>query len=177
MPGSASPYYPPPGFLFTVTVAGSGTALQLASGCDCGFQEVSGLDGTFETEDVAEGGQNMYVHKLPKAAKYPNLVLRRGYVTKPSFLSEWAAQTVGATLSRPVLTQSLVVMLLNEARVPLVSWHCARAWPVRWVTGPFDSTKNQVLSESLEFAYAYCERVPLNEAVAMVGAVAALSAP
>ncbi|HET6610234.1 MAG TPA: phage tail protein [Rhodopila sp.] len=174
MSGSTSVYYPPPAFSFTVTVAGSASALQLSSGYDCGFQEVSGLDATFETEAVPEGGQNGYVHKLPKVGKYPNLVLRRGYVTKPSFLSEWAAQTVGSSLADPILTQSLVVMLLGADRVPLVAWYCAQAWPVRWVTGPFDSAKNQVLSESLEFAYAYASRIPLNEAVSMVPAVAAL---
>jgi phage tail-like protein len=171
---TSSPYYPPPGFSFTVTVAGTGTSLQLSSGYDCGFEEVSGLDATFETEAIAEGGQNGYVHKLPKVGKYPNLVLRRGYVTKASFLSEWAAQTVGAPLSQPILTQNLVVMLLGADRQPLVSWYCAQAWPVRWLTGPFDSLKNQVLTESLEFAYAYATRIPQGEAVDMVSSVSKL---
>jgi phage tail-like protein len=174
---SGSPYYPPPAFSFTVTVAGTGTSLQLSSGYDCGFQEVSGLDATFETESVPEGGQNGYVHKLPKVGKYPNLVLRRGYVTKASFLSEWAAQTVGASLMQPILTQTLVVILLGPQRNTLAEWRCMQAWPVRWVTGPFDSTKNEVLTESLEFAYAYVTRVPHNEAESMVSSVSKLIGP
>ncbi|WP_448661450.1 phage tail protein [Sphingomonas sp. CJ20] len=169
-----SPYYPPPAFSFTVAVAGVGAALQLASGADTGFQEASGLDAKIETEAVREGGVNDYSYALPVKTSSPNLVLKRGYVTRPSFLSEWAAQTVGSTFSDPILTQTLVVLLLGSDRVPLVAWNCYRAWPVRWVTGPFDSQKNAVLSEVLEFAHSGITRIPLTEAVTMIPAVSAL---
>jgi phage tail-like protein len=169
-------YYPPPAFYFTVMVAGSGTPLQLSSMADAGFQEASGLEAKIETEALKEGGENRYVHQLPGATISPNLVLRRGYVTRPSFLSEWAAQTIGSTLSQPILTQTLVVMLLGADSIPLVAWNLQRAWPVRWVTGPFDSQKNEVLTEVLEFSYATVQRMPLNEAAAMIPAVEALIA-
>lgn len=171
---SANGYTPPPAFSFTVTVAGSGTALQLLSGADASFQEVSGVEAKIEVETVNEGGENRYAHQLPGVTRSPNLVLKRGYVTAPSFLSEWAAQTVGSTLNQPILTQTLVVMLLGPERFPLVAWSFDRAWPVRWVTGPFDSLKNQYLTEILEFSYATVTRMPMNEAVTMVPAVSAL---
>lgn len=171
---AATGYTPPPAFSFTVAVAGSGTVLQLASGADAGFQEVSGIEAKIEIEEVAEGGENRFVHQLPRVTKSPNLVLKRGYVTAPSFLSEWAAQTVGSTLNRPILTQSIVVMLLGSSRLPLVAWNFDRAWPVRWVTGPFDSLKSQYLTEMLEFSYSTVTRMPLTEAVSMVPAVSAL---
>jgi phage tail-like protein len=174
-------YYPPPAFYFTVTVAGSGTALQLSSMADASFQEASGIEAKMELQAVPEGGQNGYVHQLPTVTKYPNLVLRRGYVTRPSFLSEWTAQTVGSNLSQPILTQNLVVMLLSSAQppleavpVPLAAWNFANAWPVRWATGPFDSTKNDVLTEVLEFSYATVSRIPGPEAAVMVPAVSKL---
>ncbi|MEO7168909.1 phage tail protein [Sphingomonas sp. QA11] len=167
-------YIPPPAFSFTVAVAGSGTALQLLSGADASFQEVSGVDAKIEVETVIEGGENRFAHQLPGVTKSPNLVLRRGYVTAPSFLAEWAAQTVGSTLNEPILTQTIVVMLLGPNRIPLVAWTFDRAWPVRWVTGPFDSKKNDVLTEVLEFSYSTVTRMPLNEAVSMVPAVSAL---
>lgn len=170
----ANGYVPPPAFYFTVMVAGSGTALQLLSGTDGSFQEASGMEAKFETETVKEGGENRYVLTLPVSTTSPNLVLKRGYVTKPSFLSEWAAQTVGSTFNSPILTQSLVVMLIGSERIPLVAWNFDRAWPVRWVTGPFDSQKNEVLTEVLEFAHAGVTRIPLTDAVTMVPAVSAL---
>ncbi|WP_083942882.1 phage tail protein [Sphingomonas soli] len=171
---SANGYTPPPAFSFTVAVAGSGTALQLLSGTDASFQEVSGVEAQIEIETVKEGGENRYDHHLPGATKSPNLVLKRGYVTAPSFLSEWAAQTVGSTLNEPILTQTIVVMLIGANRIPLVAWSFDRAWPVRWVTGPFDSLKNQYLTEVLEFSYATVTRMPMNEAVSMVPAVSML---
>ncbi|MQP66370.1 phage tail protein [Niveispirillum sp. SYP-B3756] len=167
-------YYPVPGFRFTVVVAGTGTPLQLASRADTSFEEVSGLDAQIETEPLKEGGENRFVYQLPSQTKSPNLVLKRGYVTAPSFLSEWAAQTVGSSLSLPILTQSLVVMLLGENGWPLVAWNVANAWPVRWVTGPLNAQENKVLTEILEFSCTYITRVPLNEQLVMVPAVAGL---
>jgi phage tail-like protein len=171
---TANAYFPPPAFSFTVAVAGSGTALQASSGADASFQEISGIEAKIEIETVIEGGQNRYALQLPGVTKSPNLVLRRGYVTKPSFLSEWAAQTLGSTFNQPILTQTLLVILLGTGGIPLVAWNFDRAWPVRWVTGPFDSQKNEVLTEVLEFSYATVTRMPLNEAVAMVASVDAL---
>ncbi len=170
----ANGYVPPPAFSFTVTVAGSGASLQQSSGADASFQEVSGLEAKFETETVREGGENRYVLTLPVSTKSPNLVLKRGYLTKASFLSEWTAQTVGSTLNAPILTQTLVVMLIGADRVPLVAWNFDRAWPVRWVTGPFDALKNEVLTEVLEFAYAGVTRMPLTDATGMSSSVSDL---
>ncbi len=135
------------------------------------------MEAKISTEEVTEGGENRFVHQLPGVTKSPNLVLRRGYVTSPSFLSEWAAQTVGSTLNQPILTQTLVVMLLGSNREPLVSWNIYRAWPVRWVIGPFDSLKNEVLTEVLEFAYSTITRMPSNETASMTNSVSKLIDP
>lgn len=172
--GVAGGYYPPPAFAFTLTVAGIGSALQLSSTAGASFQEISGLEARIELETVTEGGENRFAYQLPGVTKSPNLVLRRGYVAAPSFLSEWAAQTVGSTLDSPILTQTIVVMMLGPDRMPVVAWNFDRAWPVRWVTGPFHSQKNEILTEVLEFAYASVTRIPLNDAAAMAPAVSAL---
>ncbi|WP_448205610.1 phage tail protein [Azospirillum sp. sgz302134] len=156
--------YPAPGFRFSVAVAESGSLAQQACPADASFQEVSGLEARIDTEELVEGGENRYVHQLPTRTRSPNLVLRRGYVTAPSFLSEWAAQTIGSTLFLPVRPLTLLVLLLDERGQPLVEWNVARAWPVRWVTGPFDSMKNEVLTEVLEFSCAYITRKSLTSA-------------
>ncbi|HYD32310.1 MAG TPA: phage tail protein, partial [Azospirillaceae bacterium] len=65
---------------------------------------------------------------------------------------------VGSTFATPIQTQTLVVMLLGVDQSPLVIWNFARAWPVRWVAGPFDAMKNEVLTEEMEFSYAYVTR-------------------
>lgn len=156
-------YYPPPAFRFSVAVAGPGTPLQLASRADGSFQEVSGLEAKVELENVAEGGENRFVHQLPKATRASNLVLRRGFVLAPSYLSSWVMETLGSNLSSPIMPQTLVVMLLGADGQPTVAWAVHGAWPVRWQTGPLDSMKNEVLVETLEFACNYIERVKVQD--------------
>ena len=159
---SGDTYYPPPGFHFRVTVLGAGAVVAEATGVDASFQEVSGIEARWDTEDVVEGGENRFVHRLPKAARYPNRVLKRGIVTRDSFFSEWVGETVGSRLALPIITQTLLVTLLNENAFPVVAWVFLDAWPLRWVTAPMDSMSNQVLTESMEFSYQYFERLTLG---------------
>ena len=64
--------------------------------------------------------------------------------------------------------------LLGPDQQTLAAWNFTSAWPVRWVTGPLDSMKNEVLTEVLEFAYATVTRAPQADARSMVGSVSSL---
>lgn len=157
-------YYPPPGFHFRVTVLGVGALMAELTGVDASFQEVSGIEAKWETEEVAEGGENRFVHRLPRPASYSNLVLKRGLVYRDSFFAEWAGQTIGSGLSLPIVTQNLLVTLLNENANPIVAWVFVNAWPVRWDVAGLDSMRNEVATESMEFSYNYFERLNLGGA-------------
>ncbi len=158
----AEPYYPPGAFYFSVSVLGSASLLAAASGMDSSFQEVSGIEARWETEDVTEGGENRFTHRLPKPAKYSNLVLKRGVVTRDSFLAEWFGLSVGSGLSLPIIPQNLLVTLLNADGLPMVAWGFINAWPLRWVVSPLSSQENRILTETLELSYHYFERVNLG---------------
>jgi len=158
----SDPYYPPPGFRFRVTVLGAGAAVAELSGVDASFQEVSGIEARWETEEVTEGGENRFVHRLPRPARYADLVLKRGVVTRDSFFAEWVGQTVGSGLALPIIPQNLLVTLLDEDGWPVVAWAFVNAWPLKWVTAPLDSMASQVLTESMEFQYNYFERLTLG---------------
>jgi phage tail-like protein len=168
-------YYPPPGFYFTVSVIGSGTAAAALTAIDSSFQEVSGIESEFGVEEVAEGGENRFVHRLPKQAKYPPLVLKRGIVTMDSVLGEWVGATIGSTLSLPVITQNLLVMLLGPTGDPLVAWGFSNAYPLKWKTRPLNSTENSVLTESLEFSYNYFVRMTLGSSLSAAVGLARLA--
>jgi phage tail-like protein len=155
-------YYPPPAFYFRVTVLGVGALLAEATGVDASFQEVSGIEARWETEEVAEGGENRFVHVLPRPARYANLVLKRGVVTRDSFFAEWVGQTVGSGLSLPILPQNLLVTLQDPDGWPVVAWAFVNAWPLRWITAPMDAMQNEVLTETMEFQYNYFERITLG---------------
>lgn len=169
-------YYPPGAFYFSVQVLGSGTALALLTDIDASFQEVSGIQAQFDVEDVAEGGENRFVHHLPKRGKYPNLSLKRGIVTASSFLAEWAGQTIGSRLSLPILTQNILVMLLGEGGVPLIAWAFANAYPVKWDVGALNSEENKILTETLELSYSYFDRIVLGSAASVGAKLAQLTA-
>jgi phage tail-like protein len=169
-------YYPPPGFHFRVTILGAGALAAEMTGVDASFQEVSGIEARWETESVAEGGENRFVHQLPTRAQYADLVLKRGLVYRDSFFVEWVGATIGSALSLPIFTQNLLVTLLNEEGVPLVAWVFVNAWPKRWEVTGLESMRNDVAVESLEFSYNYFERINLggglSAAVKLAGATA-----
>ena len=153
------PYYPPAAFYFSVQVLGSATSAPPKSDVDASFKEASGIRAEFDFEEVIEGGENRFAYRLPRRAKYPNLVLKRGLVARDSFLADWVAKTIGSTMSTPIITQNLQVALLNETGSPLVAWRFMNAYPIRWDIAALDSQNNNVLIETLELAYNFFERV------------------
>jgi len=169
-------YYPPPGFYFSVSVLGSGTAAAALTAIDSSFQEVSGIETEFGVEEYAEGGENRFVHRLPKQAKYPPLVLKRGVVTTDSALGEWVGATIGSSLSLPIIPQNLLVMLLGPSGDPLIAWGFANAYPLKWKTRPLNSTENAVLTESLEFSYNYFVRTTLGSSLSLAVGLTQLAA-
>jgi phage tail-like protein len=144
--------YPPPAFYFKVEVEG-------ASGVDTSFQEVSGITSQVETEPYVEGGENGFVHSLPKGVKHPNLVLKRGIGDEASPLVKWCRTVFEGGMSASIVTKELRVKLLNEDGDPLDSWSFANAYPVKWAIDAFNSTKNQVAIETIELSYTYLSRV------------------
>ncbi|MFQ3191591.1 MAG: phage tail-like protein [Paraglaciecola sp.] len=168
-------YYPPGAFYFSVTVLGSATPVAMLTDIDASFEEITGIQAQFDVEDVVEGGENRFVHHLPRPAKYSNLVLKRGVVTGDSFLSQWVGQTVGASLSLPILTQNLMVTLLNNQGVPSIAWLFINAYPLSWQVSDMNSQKNQILTESLTFSYNYFEQVNLGSGASAVAKLAQLA--
>lgn len=169
-------YYPPGGFYFTVKLIGSATPLAMLTDIDASFQEVSGIQAEFDFEEIVEGGENRFKHRLPLPAKYPNLVLKRGIVTKDSFLSEWFGLSVGAGMSLPIITQNVLVALLNDNGMPTIAWGFVNAYPIRWEVGPFQSMENKVLIETLELSYNYFERINLGSGASVAVKMAQFAA-
>ena len=150
--------YPVPSFHFTVAIAGVGRGAQDQSSLDTSFSEISGLEVSLELEDVHEGGQSRYVHRLPTGAKYGPLVLKRGLIKAQSYLANWAAQTIGTDFNAPIKTHTLVIMLLGPDHQPRYSWNVSRAWPVRWDWGSLNASRGEVMVETLEFAHSGIRR-------------------
>ena len=161
--GDADPYYPPGAFYFQVAIAGTPTSPWNAQAVDGSFQEVSGLDREMEYEEVREGGENRFAHRLPKRGRHPNLVLKRGLVAITSPLADWAEETLTSLLGLPIRARTVQVMLLGRGNAgqdasPLITWTFSQAYPVKWLTAPLNASDSAIAVETLELAYTRVER-------------------
>ncbi len=136
-------YYPPLGFHFKVEFENLMDEFQ--------FQSVSGLSVDLETEEIKEGGENRFKHKLPVRAKYPNLILKRGLATQSGLLN-WCKEAMEGFVFKP---KDLIIILLNAENEPLLSWNVVQAWPVKWSVGEFNAEESKIVIESLELSYSY----------------------
>jgi phage tail-like protein len=154
--------YPLSAFYFTVSVGegrgDGGSTLKV----DASFSEISGLESSLTTEDIREGGQNEFVHRLPTGSSQKNIVMKRGVVNQLSPMADWAAATIGSTLATPIVTKTLVLKLLGPDHKPKLAWNIRRAWPVRWDWGTLNSTRNEILVETIEFAHGGISRYMLD---------------
>ncbi len=148
-----SDVYPPSAFHFKVAFAAT---LGLT---DTSFQEVSGISAEVDTETVVEGGENRYVHTLPKGVKHPNLELKRGIASMTSPLVIWCRSVFEMDFITPVVAQPIVVQLLDESKLPIRAWSFANAFPVKWEVENFNSTKNEVAIEKIVLSYTYSNRL------------------
>ncbi|MFK7871021.1 MAG: phage tail protein [Roseobacter sp.] len=141
-------FTPPVAFHFSVMFVGLIPPVP-----DMAFQEVSGLEHGLDTEAVVEGGENRFVHQLPKPAKRGNLKLKRGMTTAMSGLVQWCKSTIEGDFSETITTKDIGVSLLNEMRLPVAAWSIENAYPVKWTVGGFDAMKNELAVETIELAY------------------------
>lgn len=142
--------YPPVAFYFTVSIDAGATPLRI----DGTFQEVSGITTDLETEALAEGGENRFVHALPKGVKHGNLSLKRGIAPMTSPLVNWTKQTLEGDFSVPVQPLTVTISLLDGEGSPLRAWRFVNAWPVKWEVAAFEAAKGEIAIEKLELAYS-----------------------
>jgi phage tail-like protein len=122
------------------------------------FKEVSGLEAEIELENIREGGVNNFEYKLPKQIKHGNLVLKRAILPLNCQLIVWVKKILEGDFDLYIYPKNIVISLLNEDSNPLYTWTCERAYPVKWNIESLDSKKNNILIETLEFAFASLKR-------------------
>jgi len=142
-------FYPPVGFYFKVSIDG------MPEG-DSAFQEVTGLSVSIETQTVAEGGENRFVHQLPLRAKAERLVLKRGLNVSSQLLT-WCQKAVEEFSFSP---RTIHVFLLDPSKPdapnnPLAAWHVVNAYPVKWSVSAFNAEENNLAIETIEIQYNY----------------------
>src|ERR1043165_3545360 len=67
------------------------------------FSEVSGLGIEMVVEEVEEGGNNGFVHRLPGRCKVSNLTLKRGITNSNDFL-KWITEVARGEIKKKNVT-------------------------------------------------------------------------
>jgi phage tail-like protein len=109
------------------------------------FSHCSGLELAFDVYEYHEGGNNDFVHRLPGALRYPNLILSRG-LTNEDALLKW----FHSTQSQP--DRKEMTLTLKGGNVER-AWTFADAYPVKWTGPQLDSNASGIATETLEIAH------------------------
>lgn len=140
--------YPPVGFHFKVSVNLPDVANEAK---ESRFQEVSGLTKSIDVEELKEGGENRFAHRLPNPAKYGNIVLKRGLLVD-SKLIDWCNDAIENFKFK---LADVTIALLDEEHQTLTSWNVKNAYPVKWTITDFKAQENSIAIESLELVFQY----------------------
>ena len=134
---------PLPAFNFVVQLLDDTGALRSVAS----FTECSGLESTLDVEEYQEGGVNDRVHKLPTRFAFSNITLRRGVTLDPQ-LRLWHLSLLKGMTER----RNGLIVVLNEAQLPVVAWRFERALPVRWIGPTLSATQSEASIETLELS-------------------------
>lgn len=143
---------PPTAFYFNVHFIGPLPIM------DMEFLEVTGMTMEMEIKEIDEGGGHK--RRIPGPMKHGNLVCKRPM--KPvamSALSAWTSATMLGGVETDILTSDVMVTLLSAIGTPECGWYISGAYPIKWDIAGFDSKKNDIALETIEFAYDTITRV------------------
>jgi phage tail-like protein len=100
-----------------------------------------------------EGGLNGHTHQLVGATKWPNLVLKRGFVRDCYELLKWRQSWITEALQKPLQRKSGKIIQFDSDMKPLCSWSFVDGWPCKWEGPDFDASKTELAIEVLEIAH------------------------
>ena len=127
------------------------------------FMGISGLEVTVAVEEITEGGENNYVHKLPGRMSWPNITLKRG-ITQNDTLLEWLNKSSGeqfAANGNKLTRSTAAITLLGPSAERLRAWEFDGAFPVKWKGPDFAVSSSDMAVEELEITHHGFRAKPL----------------
>lgn len=143
-------YDPLTAFCFTLEIDG------LFGPKEAFFKSVSGLKSETEVVPYREGGLNGHTHQLVGATKWPNLVLKRGFISSPPMgekLIIWRQQWTSHE-NKVLKRRRGKVTQLDSKMEAVCHWVFLDGWPCRWEGPEFDSSKSELAVETIEIAHS-----------------------
>ncbi len=153
LPGSLKKYVGPlKAFRFLVEVDGDAVGA---------FTRFSGIRMEVQTIQARSGSDGRGVQELvPVLTRFEPVTLTKGVIGSNDFLN-WIFSAAASGNSGPTgvrLRRTINVIALDDGGNRGVIWSLKDAMPVRYELSPMDSTRSEVLSESVTFAIQGMER-------------------
>ncbi|MBR6040951.1 MAG: phage tail protein [Clostridia bacterium] len=153
LPGSLKNYVEPlKSFRFLVEVDGDAVGA---------FTQFSGIKMEVQTITARSGSDLRGVQDIvPVMTRFEPVTLTKGVIGDNAFLN-WIFAAAASTHTGPTgvnLFRTINVIALDDAGNRGVIWSLKDAMPIRYELSPMDSTRGEVLSESVTFAVHGMER-------------------
>lgn len=119
------------------------------------FRELRGLEVTIAVEEIREGGQNGFAHRVPARMTWPNVIFRRG-ITEGNLLFEWLQKSSGegfAGSGNKLVRSTGAVTAIDHLGNRLRAWELIDVFPVRWKGPDFSAESTAPLEEELEITH------------------------
>lgn len=129
------------GFRFTVSIDG----VNYAAFTECQLPSLS-----LETDEVKEGGQNAYSHKLAKRVNAGTVTLRHG-ISKNRELLNWYLQIMQGNVE--TASRDISIIVINGSHQVIMTFTFRNAIPVKWSGPSLKAGDGAVALEELELAY------------------------
>ena len=127
--------------------------LEIEGVISAGFTEVSGITMDPGVIEYRKGTGQGHMRKLPGLMTFGNITLKRGY-SRNREIWDWRKTTLRGQTER----RSGAIILLDEARAPLLRWEFREGWVMTYEGPALNATANEAAIESIEIVV---ERVEL----------------
>jgi phage tail-like protein len=123
------------------------------------FSKVSSIEVAIETEALAEGGENRYVHSLSKpVGAEKSLVLERG--ADSGLLGAVTMTAANMFLSVGSIFEFIIISVLDQRGLPKKLYVAHHAILKKRRCSDLNAMSGEVFIESLEFVYRELTEVP-----------------
>lgn len=112
------------------------------------WTKCDGLGVAFEIEEIKEGGQNGFIHKIPGHPNFDHIRLTRPIDKDSEKVTAWVGSLVAG-----LKYQTAEITVLDAAGETVATWNLLGVFPARWSGPTLDVNGNQVASETLELAH------------------------
>jgi phage tail-like protein len=114
------------------------------------FSECTLPNLSVKTEDIREGGQNSYTHKLPVSVDVGTLTLKRG-LTPNTMFYDWYKQVMMGNIKDA--TRQVTIMMFNGRSEVLATWNLRDAYPIKWKGPSLNAQNSAIAIEEIELVH------------------------